>query len=358
MKKHLPIIIIIIILLISCKKIKPIQEIGNIEISQKKFIDNIDKTCKGVNNKCSSLFNLKYSYKKISKEKIILKNNIKLYFLLRHSNLKKETSPHYKTLNKEIFLFSKKENKVIDSILVFKESFNDYSAIYKYFYLNQNLDLWILDFFKDEEGTYISKWKKYKINDKNGRIVVKKELIEKRFPIKEETNAKSINSFIKEYKLSKMVKSNEITLNFNNDKFQDKIITFDYKENFDCSNNKIGVKPILILEGTENNKFKLYSYNTTVLPSACCYGNADNYLDISYSNSKLQFSSVYLSPDKQIIKRVYYFDEHLYLNKIIFTKEIIGSSPVHTLIVNKETIDKINIKDFVLDDYLETKYSF
>jgi len=355
MKKKL---YIILLLLISCKQIKPTQEIGNEQISQKIFIDNIDKTCKGVNNKCSSLFNLNYSYKEISKQKIILKNNIKLDFLLKYPDLKKRTSPHYKTLNKEIYLFSKKENTVLDSILIFKEFFNDYSTTYKYFYLNRNMDLWILDFFKDEEGTYINKWSQYKINDKNGKIVIKKELIKNRFPIKEVSEAKPINSFLKEFNLLKMKKSNEITLNFNNDGIDDRIITFDYLENFDCSNNKIGTRPILILEGAKNNNFKLYSYNTTVLPSVCSYGNADNYLDILYSHGELQFSSVYLSPDKQIIKRTYYFDEHLYLNKILFAKEIIGDSSVETLIINKEKLDKINIKDFVLDDYLETKYSF
>lgn len=65
-----------------------------------------------------------------------------------------------------------KNNKKADEIIIYKnENYSEALAVItRFFYINSDLDLWLLEINEDEEGINFNSWNQYKIDKNNGKI--------------------------------------------------------------------------------------------------------------------------------------------------------------------------------------------
>jgi hypothetical protein len=179
---------LIILLLISCKKevivdkavnktkdtlsIKDIKFVsfGDKIISQDDFISQI-KNSTDIAYTRKNLSKIKFDYDQFNEWDFntIEKKNIGDISL----QLKKEKVDNSDaTICAHISLSIYKNNKKADKIIIYKNE--NYSealvVITRVFYINSNLDLWLLEINEDEEGINFNSWNQYRIDKKNGKI--------------------------------------------------------------------------------------------------------------------------------------------------------------------------------------------
>lgn len=173
----------------------------------------------------------------------------------------------------------------------------------------------------------------------------------------QDDSIKTLEEFKTEFLGTEFMISNEFNHDFNGDQKEDKLIILKNKNTVDCSDGKTrGENPILILEGTENNRYKLVIYSIEILPSDCSFGLAEPFLDISFENELFHFTSTFLSPSKQLLVRDYFFDKELNLNKILFKESEIGSEELIEKVIQKDKIGIVNLKEFRFEDFLENRF--
>ncbi|GAA6768996.1 hypothetical protein AAFH68_49580 [Flavobacterium sp. CGRL1] len=179
---------LIILLLISCKKevivdkavnktkdtlsIKDIKFVsfGDKIISQDDFISQI-KNSTDITYTRKNLSKIKFDYDQFNEWDFntIEKKSIGDISL----QLKKEKVDNSDaTICTHISLSIYKNNKKADKIIIYKNE--NYSealvVITRLFYINSNLDLWLLEINEDEEGINFNSWNQYRIDKNNGKI--------------------------------------------------------------------------------------------------------------------------------------------------------------------------------------------
>lgn len=197
------------LIIISCNKIKE-DKVGietNTEIKKQftiafnykgdpligdlDFVKSIDSTCridgsyyeqtkeesKADKERCV-LNKIKFNYESLQKLKTrilvdSLNGGIKLY-------IQKSTPTIKERKNADIYeqakLYVERNNVITDSLVIYHEinSMEGMVAMVKYHYFDRST-IYLLDLAESEEGTEVSKWQKYKVNE-NGKIVLTDEL--------------------------------------------------------------------------------------------------------------------------------------------------------------------------------------
>ncbi|MCP2025470.1 hypothetical protein L1276_000610 [Flavobacterium sp. HSC-32F16] len=179
---------LIILLLVSCKKevivvkavnktkdtlsIKDIKFVsfGDKIISQDNFISQI-KNSTDIAYIRKNLSKIKFDYDQFNEWDFntIEKKNIGDISL----QLKREKADNSDaTICTHISLSIYKNNKKADKIIIYKNE--NYSealvVITRFFYINSDFDLWLLDINEDEEGINFNSWNQYRIDKNSGKI--------------------------------------------------------------------------------------------------------------------------------------------------------------------------------------------
>lgn len=92
----------------------------------------------------------------------------------------------------QIILNVYKNNTKTDSIAVFEYIDQIDYAYYlrKDYFIDEFLNLWILNLYTGEEGTNIISWKKHKIDKKTGKIILNADILNSTYPFKKTSNWK------------------------------------------------------------------------------------------------------------------------------------------------------------------------
>ncbi|CAM3794118.1 hypothetical protein FLGE108171_15210 [Flavobacterium gelidilacus] len=348
------IIYIILILFISCKsQNKEFNTLGDKLISDENFVNSIESSCDKETNPNCELNKLTFNYQlKFKKDSIVYNNNNLRIEINKEEKVVYENGPKNTAL--KIITFN--NNNLVDTLTIYHKIYLEEVVLEKKYYLNKKFELWILDFFIDDEGVFIKKWNKFKIDEKTGKISLLNELIKDKYHLdtKGIDNSNTLDTYINEYGLSKFKIRKDFDFDFNNDAILDKIIAFDYEDSFDCSPNAKGERPLLILKGLNNNKFELVKYSIEILPSFCSSGNAESDLDIYYKEGLFHFHSTYLNQSNEIYSRDYFFKNDLELEKIIFLKTRVGNQNKNEKkITQKDFSKKVSLLNFVFEESLQ-----
>ncbi len=180
---------LIILLLISCKKENDLKVIANTVndkitaksennlipygdelISKYDFVSKIENG-ESVKSKREYLSKIKFDYNKFdSWDFNTTQTQNAGDIVLKFSKEEKDNSDT--DIYTHIILSTFKNNKKIDEIIVYKKE--NYSealvAISQFFYINSDLELWILEINEDEAGILLHSWNQYKIDKTNGKI--------------------------------------------------------------------------------------------------------------------------------------------------------------------------------------------
>ncbi|WJS92804.1 hypothetical protein NYQ10_11980 [Flavobacterium johnsoniae] len=225
---------LIILLLISCKKENEFESIqssksdtitkneinllpfGDELISKNDFVNQIVNG-ESVKAKRKKLSEINFDYNAFNKWRpdAVEKKNIGDIIL----QFKRENNADSKAdIYTYISLTTFKNDKKIDKIIVYKNE--NYSealvAVSQLFYIDLNLNLWVLGINEDEGGINLGSWNQYKINKKSGRIdLVKRNIIS--YPINKynigNTNLWKGKYFFEKEDLNDLKTSFDITIN-------------------------------------------------------------------------------------------------------------------------------------------------
>ncbi|WDF61611.1 hypothetical protein PQ462_09530 [Flavobacterium sp. KACC 22758] len=225
---------LIILLLISCKKENDLKVIANKEndtitikngsnlipygdelISKYDFVSKIENG-ESVKSKRENLSKIIFDYNKFDSwdfNAIETENTGDI--VLKFSKEEKDNSDA--DIYTHIILSTFKNNKKIDEITVYKnENYSEALALIRqFFYIDSNLDLWLLEINEDEAGIRLRSWNQYKIDKKNGKIeLVKSNKISSNTNGKNENNDQWKGKYIFEKEdLNNLMTSFEITIN-------------------------------------------------------------------------------------------------------------------------------------------------
>ncbi|MDI9310497.1 MAG: hypothetical protein QM535_09790 [Limnohabitans sp.] len=172
-------------------------EFGDELISQYNFVNSIEKSClKDYNPNCV-LKKIKFKYRhSILKDTILFeKGSVKIILKANNKNELDYSSSLITYLN----------DKPQNSILFYKEKSGEYAVNNIYFYINNEFNFWLLNFFVDDEGTKIKTWTKYKIDSNNAKISLDEELIKDKLPYS--TGEKPVIRVIKNNNMSISIQS-------------------------------------------------------------------------------------------------------------------------------------------------------
>nr|WP_294926585.1 hypothetical protein [uncultured Flavobacterium sp.] len=192
---------------------------GDSLISNYEFVNQL-KNNTDIKSQRINLSKIKFEYEKFNKWDL----NINEEFNVENINLKFKKNKEQKPdtdIYTHISLYTYKNNKKIDELIVFKEE--NYSealvAINEYFYLDSTLNLWTLEISEDEEGIKVISWNQYKIDNKSGKINLSNNNI---FNNSSASNNKNSNNWTGKYYFEKsnrddLKTSFKITINNLND---------------------------------------------------------------------------------------------------------------------------------------------
>lgn len=170
---------------------------GDSIIRNRSFVKKINETCMyaGENvfertkeeidqdNKRCVLSKLTFDYEKffgLGDQKVFIGNSGEVKLFIKENP---STDPYRKHFETEVSLFIETRGKVTDQILIYKSKNLEYSALTGYYFINNNLELFLLKVVNDEEGTDFVFWRKYKIDIETGNIVLMEEEKNNQFQI-------------------------------------------------------------------------------------------------------------------------------------------------------------------------------
>ena len=245
-----------------------------------------------------------------------------------------------------------KNEKLIDTSIIFYNVHGLYDYNSRYFFIDKYLNIITKDFYVDETDTYYKGGHKTLIN-KEGKFITSKNI-----------NSQSKNNIV--FETIEVIKSKyikppfkinqELVLDFDNDNKRDILIALEpIDNNIDCGKEK-GKQPLLILQNKEPGKYHVYYFGDNILPSICSYGDADAYLDFSYEKGLIHFKSISKIDNNIIMNRDYYFNSQLNLNHITFSKSIIGQDKTIQKTFTSKDFGNISIKDFQFENFKESKF--
>ncbi len=191
---------------------KRVNKLGDIRIKQKQFINKIESSCSSDINSDCVLKIIDYDYDKDIVDKNFFRKEERFVVKLEKREVRQSD---FGAIDKQTILKTYVDNTVVDSLIVYSVLNKEHAVSKKMYYLDFDLKLWILDFFIDDEGTYVNYWKRYDVDSITGRINLEEDLIKERYP-KENQYAKI------EYSPEEILKS--YSFDINKDKSEDKII--------------------------------------------------------------------------------------------------------------------------------------
>ena len=342
------IILLILIALTACTtRNNEIKEFGDIQITKKQFIEKIESSCSKETNPNCILKTISFDYNQDKSGKNFFSEKGD-GFAIRFEN-KQIKQSDFGAIDKLTSLKTYKNNTVKDSIVVYNVLNKEYAVSKKMYYLNLDLELWLLDFFIDDEGTYINFWKKYKIDLETGKINLVDNLIKEQCPEKE--------LFIEEEDMPEQILKS-YSFDINRDKIDDRIIVLKSKEeqgytDSDLENN---FRVLTIYLGVNGKQFKkgVHTINTIPLKE---YGNwIDEAFDrIEQTDKGFVIKTVFAEKVNEgwLNGNVDFYFE--YLENLLFLKKVIRKEEINEEIKVTTKTEKdfgiIKIEDFRYKDF-------